>query len=271
MVFYLAHPHKSLSIPSIQSISLNPILFTQVPALDTVLNKLISFVDLAPQTSWSASLSKTPVQVKQTLTDAVVPYLKSRFAGAKTATPPNLPSATPALLSAWTQVTVTLIQVLPIESLFPLVDMWRLALLDPAVGSWSAAVLDPNTDPISTLLTKANIAVQTSAANSRNYILTVLRLVSNAFCSAPLARKLLSRSQSKGDLTSLLVPTLLHADAAVRTAAASLTFNVAAWTQKGRGGGVGQGEEEEEDWEVEMVSAVVEALDREKGSEEVGE
>lgn len=78
------------------------------------------------------------------------------------------------------------------------------------------------------------------------------------------------------DMTLLLVTTLLHDDAAVRTAAASLAFNVAAYLQKGRvdkvknGGGEVQGIEEDGDWEVEMVSAVVEALNREKSSEEVG-
>jgi desumoylating isopeptidase 1 len=63
----------------------------------------------------------------------------------------------------------------------------------------------------------------------------------------------------------------------VRTAAASLAFNISAWLQKGRvlaaGKGVGgQGAAGEDgDWEVEIVSAVIEAIGREKDSEEVGE
>jgi hypothetical protein len=75
----------------------------------------------------------------------------------------------------------------------------------------------------------------------------------------------------------LLVTTLLHDDAAVRTAAASLAFNVAAYLQKGRvdnvksGGSETEGMEEDGDWEIEMASAVVEAIDREKNSEEVGQ
>lgn len=71
----------------------------------------------------------------------------------------------------------------------------------------------------------------------------------------------------------VLVPSLLHEDGAVRTAAASLAFNVAAFIQKGRVAKV-RGETveafEDEDWEVEIVSAVVEALDRETASEDVG-
>lgn len=61
----------------------------------------------------------------------------------------------------------------------------------------------------------------------------------------------------------------------MRTAAASLAFNVAAFLQKGRVDRVRDTarapEDEDEDWEVEMVSAIVEALDREKGNEEVGQ
>jgi hypothetical protein len=78
------------------------------------------------------------------------------------------------------------------------------------------------------------------------------------------------------EVTSLLVSTLLHEDAAVRTAAASLAFNVAAHLQKRRidrvkGGVSGADSAEDGDWEVEIISAVIEVIDREKGSEEIGQ
>ena len=78
------------------------------------------------------------------------------------------------------------------------------------------------------------------------------------------------------DVTAILVPSLLHEDVQVRTAAASLAFNVAAVLQKQRVEAVRTGRRLDEpddvgDWEVEMVSADVEALDREKDNEEVGE
>jgi len=77
-------------------------------------------------------------------------------------------------------------------------------------------------------------------------------------------------------VTRVVVRGLLHGDAAVRTAAASLVFNVAGYVQRGRverirGVSSGYEVEEDEDWEVEVVSAVVEAVDREVVSEEVGE
>ncbi|TFK39368.1 DUF862-domain-containing protein [Crucibulum laeve] len=261
------HPHTALSVPAIQAVSFNPILFSQVPPIDSVLGKLSAFIDAAP---WPSTQTQSQVQVKTALTSTVAPYLKARFA---TTPPTPLPSATPAILSTWAQATAALTLALPIESLFPLADMWRLALLDPAVGTWSAA--SPPSDPIALLLPKAVTALQNPSKGSRNYLLTVLRMLSNAFSSTALARRLLI-GNVRGDMTSVLVPSLLHEDASVRTAAASLAFNAAAVLQKARvdavrtGRGIqAENEVADEDWEVEVISAIMEAIDREKESEEV--
>ncbi|KAG6904808.1 hypothetical protein DXG01_007028 [Tephrocybe rancida] len=260
------HPHTSLSLPAVQALSLNPILFTQVPAIDTVLSKLSSFVDSAP---WPDSIPQKPAQVKQALTGTVAPYLKSRFS-----VPPatKLPSATPTVLTSWSHATASLASVLPTPSLFPLVDLWRLALLDPTVGTWAASASAPF-DPLSIFISKATEALThpDPAANPRNYLLTTLRLLSNAFATPVLAQALFVGSRVK--LAAVVVPSLLHSDGAVRTAAASLAFNVASFLQKGRVDrvkGAGTSVQVDEEWEVEMVSAVVEALDREVSSEEVG-
>ena len=74
--------------------------------------------------------------------------------------------------------------------------------------------------------------------------------------------------EAKAALTSVLVQTLLHEDRVVRVAAASLAFNF--WAQKGRvarikgareevADGI-RADEEDGEWEVELVSAVAEAL-----------
>lgn len=120
------------------------------------------------------------------------------------------------------------------------------------------------------------------------FLLTTLRMLSNAFSNERLARTLLDPAMretlgrtwsGRQDLTSLVVPALLHDDLGVRTAAASLTFNIAVYVQKprfeaqrsGRRGDDGPGENESEgDWEVEMVSATLEALRIETSSEDVG-
>lgn len=145
--------------------------------------------------------------------------------------------------------------------------MWRLGMLDPAVSVWCATNAFSPQDPILGFLSKA------SPKSPRNYILTVLRLLSNAFASTVLAQRLIS-GPGRSTVTLLLIPTLLHEDAAVRTSAASLAFNVAAFLQNARIDKVRNGrtgtEYEDEDWEVEMVSAIVEAVDRENENEEVG-
>jgi PUL domain len=214
--------------------------------------------------------------VKQVLSGTVVPYLKSRFAPA---TPQKqMPSATPAILTPWAQATLVLAAALPPASLFPLVDLWRLALLDPAVGTRISSS-SPSSDPIKAFLDKCS--ADSAATQQRNYTLTLLRLLSNAFSTPVLSRRLLA--VHKASMTrDVLVPSLLNDDLVVRTAAASLAFNVAGWVQRGRVGrlqvngqvnGVKEGmveEEEDEEWEVEMVSAIVEAIEREGNSEDVG-
>jgi len=100
----------------------------------------------------------------------------------------------------------------------------------------------------------------------RNYVLTVLRLMCNLFSSVVLARRILTDETLRGILTGVMVESLVSEDGSVRTAASSIAFNMAAWLQNGKGM---EGERNEE-WEVEMISAVVEALGREKSNEQVG-
>jgi hypothetical protein len=270
-----AHPHVSLPLPAVEAVSLNPILFTQVPALDTVLTKLSSFIDAV--TSWPSSGLGSRDQVKQVLSGAVIPYLKSRFTSVNQQK--ALPSASPAILTPWAQATSVLTAKLPPASLFPLVDLWRLALLDPAVGIWISSSSPSSPDPIKTFIDK--FSQDPTAAQQRNYTLTLLRLLSNVFSSPALSRWLFT--VHKGSMTrDVLVPSLLHGDPVVQTAAASLAFNAAGWVQRGRVGrvqgtlavnGVGDGmseDEEDEEWEVEMISAVVEAIEREGSTEDVG-
>ncbi|KAF9005982.1 thioredoxin family protein [Cyathus striatus] len=268
---YPPHPHTSLSIPTIQKLSTNPILFTQVPAIDMVVTKLSSSIDA---TSWPTSAPQTQDQIKQALTGTIALYLKARFASATTngTTVKALPSATPNILSSWMLVTSTLVGTVSVDALFPLVDIWRLAYLDPAVHKFFT---EHTTDPISLFVEKANHAVQVSSKASRNFILITLRLLANAFSGEGLAKRILTGA-ARTKFTSVLIPCLLHEDVAVRTAASSLAFNAAAVLQKDRieavktGRGI-QSENElvEEDWEIEMVSALVEALSREKDNEEV--
>jgi len=269
------HPHASLSLPAVEAVPRDPILFSQVPALDTVLTKLSSFIDTA--SSWPSSDSNSRDQVNKVLSSTVIPYLKSRFAPATQQQP--LPSATPEILVPWAQATSVLADALPAASLFPVVDLWRLALVDPAVGTWVSS--SPSLqDPIKTFFDKC--INDPAALQQRSYILTLLRLLSNAFSTPVLSRRLLT--VYKGIMTTdIILPNLTNADPLVRTAAVSLAFNIAAWVQRGRVGRIPGTEmgydnegkdgileaEEDGEWEVEMVLAVVNGIGQEDTSEDV--
>jgi hypothetical protein len=246
-----AHPHTALSLPAIEAIPLNAILFSQVPNLDAVLAKVTGFIDAAP--SWSGSATKEVT--KQILVKNIIPYLKAR----ESSSPPNIS------FEPWKDATTSLATNLSAGELFPVADMWRVALLQPVVCGWSATKLGPES-PILALLIKAEGA-------PRSYTLTLLKMISNAFANKVIARELLISSRSS--VTALMVAALLHDDATVRLAAASLAFNMAAHLQnlrveKVRGNVEGDDVSENEDWDIEMTSVLLEALEREKANEEIG-
>ena len=233
--------------------------------MDAVIAKLDAFIDSTP---WP---DHDKTQVKALVNDTVSPYFRARFTtGGKHQG--QLPSATSAMLSPWSQASSKLIDALPTESLFPMIDLWRLLVLDPATDTWTAS--QPNFDqhPLSLLLTSTDNII---ASSSRNYILTTLRLFANTFASPLIAQKLVSGPQ-KQKLTSFIIQTLLHDDAMVKNASASLIFNYSAALQRNRvESTIGTTMhsksiqlDEDEDWEVEIVSAVIEALKREEENED---
>lgn len=262
---YPPHPHTQKSLPALDLVSTDPILFTQVPDLDTVSNKLLSFIDATTNSALPASSN-----IKQTLATVLIPALKARFPSASSKSKPG-PSPSSAVLTQWADVTRSLVTTLPAAQLFPLVDLWRLAVLDAAVGAFCTAAAAG--DPVQTLLVKGLATLGEPAG--RSYVLTLLRLLANTFAAPALARGLVSGVGKRKGVTALLVASLLHADAPVRTAAASLAFNIAAYVQKERLEAVRNRygpfatSEEDGDWEVEVVSAVLEALRNETQSEDI--
>ena len=220
--------------------------------------KLAGFIDGA--TPWTGAV--TAAQVKQALSKTVLPFLK-----ASTATPPaQQPKSTS--FDHWPAVTSSLAANLQLSELFPLVDIWRIALLNAAFAAWNATK-NVQGGPLHCLVDKALQAENVP----RNYLLTVLRMLANAFSNRVLAREVILFAREA--VSKLLVDALLHDDAAVRAAAASLGFNVTAYVQRLRVDKVkarddGESAEESEEWELEMVVAVLGAIERETSSEETG-
>ncbi|KAI9509187.1 DUF862-domain-containing protein [Russula earlei] len=250
------HPHASLDLPSVFAVSTEPILFAQVPALDTVHEKLLSFLDGTPSLPNSS-------KIKNDLAQNIFPWLKQRFVQKSRASPG------PEIVASFGQTIAALVACLPAASMFPLLDVWRLAILEPAIAQVTLASL------VSVLTSTS----ESLSSSPRATLLTLLRLATNALGSSISRPLLATDAQARAALASVLVQTLLHSDRLVRVAAASLAFNVGAWVQKGRVARV-KGEdavdgihesEEDAEWEVELVSAVTEALGNEEESEDAGE
>lgn len=255
----IAHAHTLLSLPAIEAISLDPILSTQIPNLDIMFAKLLGFIDGVP--TWTGTV--TQAQVKQTLSKTVLPFLK-----VSTATRPAQQSKSTSF-DHWPALVSSLAANLGANELFPLVDIWRIALLNAPFAAW-IATKKVSEGPLQHLVDKA---LQTKDV-PRNYLLTVLRMLANAFSNRVLAREVILFARAS--MTKILVDALLHEDAAVRTAAASLGFNVAAYLQRLRVEKVearddGPSGEESEEWELEIIVAVLGSIEQETNSEETGE
>lgn len=147
--------------------------------------------------------------------------------------------------------------------------------------------------PLIEILLKVNAGLpsrsngNSTLSSSRNTLLTTLRLLSNAFSYEGAGKYLLSvssgtspRTSPRTLLTTTLVSTLLHEDQVVRTASASLAFNIASCIQETRRNGIKTNREsngdvmdmeEDFDWEIEILSAIVEAVKLEDVNEDTGE
>lgn len=236
-----------------------------------MVSKFASLVD-------ATSPSQEVAAAKNKLSQSFPVYLKARFPADKGAQPPRNLSANAQLIASWAETTRVLADALPVAQLFPLVDLWRLAILDGPVATWCSTTAS-QTNPVHMFTRQAAEALNSGDTSARNTILMTLRLLANATSHDALGRSLLSAGGQRADTTRALVSSLLHADAQVRTAGASLAFNAAAYLQNGRvdrvrgdasAGAEGESAEDGE-WEVELVSAVLEAVANETQSEEVGE
>ena len=238
-----------MDLPCISSLSAEPILFAQVPVLDTVHDKLVSFIDATP----SLEDSK---RIKDDLAQNIFPWLKRRYVE-KSEAPPNA-----VIITAFAQTIRTLAANLPVTSLFPLLDVWRLAILEPTIAPVTLGML-------------LEVLISTSESLSslpRTTLLMLLRLTTNALGSSHSNSTwlLVTNARKRAALTSVLVPALQHSDRLVRVAAASLVFNVSARVQKGRVAKVTEEKDEvdwillDEKWEVQLVIAVTEALAKEE-------
>ncbi|KZV70171.1 DUF862-domain-containing protein [Peniophora sp. CONT] len=245
------HPHTKLSLPAIEKLELSPILFSQTPNLGAVMTKLESFLSNKPE------LSSALVELKST----VIPWLSNS----------PRPSAPPTVSTAFARSTNSLAAGLSPAELFPLLDLWRVGILD-------ASIATSTQHAFIALLTRVEGAADEPP---RATLLTLLRLLANALGGSETRALLRTNASAKQSVLHLLVRSVLHTDRLVRSAAASAAFNAAAWVQRGRvariqGGqsattpasSAGEGDEDG-GWDVELLSALVEGIRAESESEDV--
>ncbi|CAM0140013.1 hypothetical protein VKS41_007315 [Umbelopsis sp. WA50703] len=246
MVFtmYPPHCHRKLNLRAVLNISSDPILFTNAGNLDNIVKKLLSFLD----------------EDKIILNDAEMKTLKN----AKFAIDNRLQKEVSDLdVKAWDSLLVALSSKLPIDHQFPLLDIFRSLLLVREVGNYY-------THDCKNIAKFIEIA--TSGEVTKPTLMMTLRLICNAFANPVLARTHFSSSlpdSHRTAATNLLIKALLSEDATVRQTASSLAFNFSCVTAKDRLECEASGESPrvDEDWEVEVVSAVVSALEKESEGE----
>lgn len=258
------HPHLSLSLPRLEEISTTPIVFRATSSVDVVATKLSHFID-------SSQLPEgEKINVKNAIGATILPFLKLQTPSTGKSPIKPLSPLSP-MLTEWSDSSKLLISALPIEQLFPIVDLWRMGFLNTAVGTWvSEDVSTPGTTfgIISEFLKKTELKPL-----PRSFVLTLLKCLSNALSALPLSQRLLAPGPLREKLTDFATSQLLEKDDQIRATAASMVFNIASYTQVQR---VEAGKHDfvprvpenfDGEWEIEVVSAVIEGIRREENEE----
>ncbi|KAI8997841.1 PPPDE putative peptidase domain-containing protein [Pilobolus umbonatus] len=236
---YPPHPHRKVLLRSIVDQPNVPILYTTVGKLDIIYNKLYEFLekDEIRLTSEQDTLLK---QVKNYLLD-------------KTDTMD---------VKGWSQLIDVLIQKLSNDHLFPILDLFRTLLPRRHVSSFYLS----NAIQIANLLEIG----YTRDINKATWLM-ILRIGCNIFSNSQLSVThftSLLPSSHRAQLTQLLITSLLASDQQIRQTAASLVYNYSTSIanerlEKENGTFSGTAEQEDDDWEIEVVSAIVDAFSKE--------
>ncbi|GJN89479.1 hypothetical protein Rhopal_002465-T1 [Rhodotorula paludigena] len=267
---YPPHPHTKLALPALKKLAgnLRPVTAMSFPPLPALKKKL------------EEALKNSDNEMLDVLSKGVPQYLATLPA------PPAPPSAAPlpaSLLEAWLPATLRALQALSSPSAkFPVLDLVRLALArDSARLGAQLALLSFLPSLLSHLASDLD-----HPSPDRSYLLTALRVSSNALLAPPLAARLLA-PDVRPALTRLIVRALLDPeDPKIRSAGAGAAWSVVARVSAARiGEGAGEaravesegehaigvtngGDEGGEEWEAEVASAVLEALGKEEESVE---
>ncbi|KAI1319921.1 hypothetical protein EDD11_002596 [Mortierella claussenii] len=245
LLIYSAHPGT-------------PILFLQHDTVDAIFTKLKSFLP--------TENGLLDTELKQL--DKIQMWLKKRADAKKNNTAePTLGELGPT----WKPLLGKIAGLLPYENQFPLLDIVRMLVLNARVAEVYAK------DGNLTLVNMFNVVATQGTETSKPSAVMTLRIACNAFSSPLLGTYVLS-STARESLKQLLVATLLSTVDQQRQTAASLAFNIGVKISEARNkmtdikdpavfGGAQLLEDLEEDWNMECLSAIATALEKENSEE----
>ena len=256
------HPHRKLYLPAIEAVTKTPIQSGVAP-YKAIISKL----------EGNAGIVREDMEYLRTM---VVPVLER-----KDNNPYKSYQDLKDVYQRWTAITNQSLASLTPEETFPLIDLWRIGMLSTKIATLLSLALSPSSktsEPLSAILDLASSTLKASSSSTpKPFLLTVLRLLTNIIANSILANVILSTPSQTPKLHKILenilsvtVDSLLHPDQSVRSAAAGVAVNLAGWRHRiSKEQGKGADDGSEHDWEVELVSAVIEAIDRE-ADEDVG-
>ncbi|ELU42231.1 ATP-dependent RNA helicase DHX8 [Rhizoctonia solani AG-1 IA] len=150
------------------------------------------------------------------------------------------------------------------QDLFPLLDLWRVALLNQTFATKCAL----NGYAMANVIAKISEHVEKlGGATPKPLALTSLRLQSNISSNPALLRQIMNEPMHRSNFTQVTISGLLHEDTGVRTTASTLVFNLATHLQRSRRQNPTRPDSVEDgEWEVEVITAILEGLYREADS-----
>ncbi|TVY76106.1 Desumoylating isopeptidase [Lachnellula suecica] len=228
------HPHESLSLKALRGLNTKPVLFSKLPPLGKLKIKM------GPAAEDGAIAG-------------VLDFVAARSAGgAAEATLPNLNALCSFLRSAPSK--------LPIEILFTVVDLLRVALVDQRFSGWFAEEHEHMT--MASLLSYIN-ALKDCPYSLR---LVTLQMACNLFSTPLYPPHILDCAQLRTPIVQIITTSLLdekHHN--VRVAAASLSFNIASANSKFR---AEHREALPEADQIELAASLLETIQLEESSPE---
>ena len=241
MLLQMAHPphcHTTLILPALQRPHQKYVIYSKLPPLDKLIAKL-----------GPASADPAIIALKE--------FIVTRTSSSAASAPlPSLPSISAFILSSLKPSSAS--------TLFPIIDLLRLALVDPRVSGYFAEEVSHAT--LLSILSFVTSLPEDACPHTLRIV--TLQMACNLFTSHLYPRELASNPTLLTPLIALLSASLLDTThAPVRVSATSLAFNIAAINHLSRL----EGKEDllPDSAQMELVVAILEALQREESKEAI--